>query len=117
MSKTLWQHHLEVIKLLQGRKEPTLKPKHRVCMGGTPEIYIKDRSFPSEEFKVGSGLKAKDGTFELIGEHLTWIISGLSIEELGLCDPAVEYENYDLLHPRKRYKTCSHCHGRGWIEE
>lgn len=115
MSKTLWDCHLEVIKLLEERGEKVRMPINRARMGGTPEIYIKSIPYPSNDFRIGTGLKKKDGTFELIGEHLCWIISGLSIDELGLCDSALEMENYDLLPPKKIQKTCPLCHGTGMV--
>jgi hypothetical protein len=117
MSKTLWDHHLEVIALLKKRGEKVLMPKHRKPMGGTPYIYIKTIPFPSKEFCVGSGFQAKDGTYELLGDHLTWYIPKLSIEELGLCDSAIGTENYDLLHPVIKYKVCPYCHGEGKVPE
>jgi len=117
MSKSLWDCHLEVIALLRDRGETILLPMHIKPHGGTPQIYLKNENYPSENFKIGTGLKQKDGSFEILGEHLIWYISGLSIEELGLCDSAIEIENYDLLHPIVKYKDCPYCQGKGRIPE
>lgn len=116
MSKTLWDHHLEVIELLKERGEIILLPKHRKPMGGTPDVYIKASPPPSMGFRCGSGFRGENGSFEILGEHLTWYISDLTIDELGLCDSAVEIENYDLLHPRPKIVTCPKCNGKGVIE-
>ncbi len=107
MSKTLYQHHEEIVQQLKEKGEPIFNPTHESAINkfrSLPDVYVKSMKFPSEEFKCGCPVRDQDGTYSICGEHLTWIISGLKFEELGLCDPIIVHENYRLIHelPNKK---------------
>jgi hypothetical protein len=107
--------HEEVVAELIARGETIYKPTPRKSFltkyHRYPDIYLKSMPFPSKEFRAGSGMKGKDGTYTIIGEHFTWFITGLKIEELGLCDPVVGYANCDLLREieERKIPRCPTC--------
>lgn len=108
MSKTLYQHHEEIVQKLKEKGEPIFNPTHRSAINeyrSLPDVYVKSMKFPSEEFNCGCPVEGQDGTYSICGEHLTWVISGLKFEELGLCDPIVETENYRRLHEKPARKA------------
>jgi hypothetical protein len=107
MGKSLWQLHKEVVAELFARGEPIWNPTQRTMLHSiddVPDVYAKGVPYPSKDLIIGAGLKEKDGTYSILGEHCTWHSTGYSIEQLGLCDPVVFYENANLLNRIKEAK-------------
>lgn len=99
---TISDIHCEIVKELQEKfgEVEIYNPTSRSFLynsKSTPDVYIKGVIFPSEDFVSGIAFKERDGTISILQDHLTCIYTGYTIDQLGLCDPVLWYENIKLL--------------------
>ncbi len=87
-NKTLWEIHQEYVKELLKRGEKVLQPKDMSPVGMIWG-YVKTQE-PHKD--AGLICKREDGTFEILCNMCQYGISGLKLEDIGLCDAKCWYE-------------------------
>lgn len=76
---------------------------------GYPDVYVKGRIFPSKDFISGTAFREKDGTITILNDHFIYYYKGFQLDQLGLCDPVIWYENFNLRKPQKQIDKCPCC--------
>lgn len=110
-NKSLSEIHEEWVKELLRRGEKVLQPKDGSAHG-TIRGYIKNQ-IPHKD--AGIIHKSKDGTFEILCDMCQYGITGLRLEDIGLCDAKCWYEwmeedrerDKDDIESGKRPEYCS----------
>ena len=107
-SRSLAEIHDEIIGKICARGETEIfNPTGRTMMTGyraRPFVYVKGRKYPSRDFICGHALYDKNNTIEIWYDFFCYAYTGFKIEELGLCDPAVWYDNLDLISKMEKTK-------------
>jgi hypothetical protein len=112
MGKSLYEIHVGIVSELRKAGEteiynPTKKSFLRDSCD--PDVYVKGRAFPSEDFISGSAFREDDGSITIFQDHLAYCRPGFVIDQLGLCDPVLWYENGNLLKVVPQKKICPLC--------
>lgn len=90
IGKSMYDIHMECVRelLSNGEKVLYIKGRHHGSIWG----YVKAED-PHKH--AGSIFRNKDGTFEILCDHLQYGVTGLKLEEIGLCDSSCWYEWMD----------------------
>lgn len=108
---SIFDLHVEIVKLLQERGEPVYNPCKRSMarVSGVPDVYVKGRPFHSKDFICGFAIKEDKGTYAIHGDFMSYCYAGFKLEELGLCDPACFYDNGKEIIPTIKNDITSKC--------
>lgn len=101
-NKSLWEIHQEWVKELLERGEKVLQPRtggpHGSIWG-----YVKTQ-IPHKD--AGTIYKNEDGTFEILCDMCQYGVTGLKLEDIGLCDAKCWYEWMDTNKCSKEGSEC-----------
>jgi len=111
---SVYDGHVKIVKKLKKMGEKGIyNPTSKSFMkkGEYPDVYVKSIPFPSEFFISGTAFQELDGTISIMHDHLAYYHTGYGLDDLGLCDPILWYENSNLLKKKetKVSKKCPHC--------
>ena len=91
--------HMEFVCELLRQGEKILQPKEKPH--GTIRGYVKNEN-PHKH--AGIIFRNKDGTFEILCDMLQYGVTGLRLEDIGLCDSKCWYEWIDENRQREEKK-------------